>query len=58
MPADLSIASPSPGATRFMEVADAMAGPDGLAPILAGIRIHPALSEVLTAAVGNLREEG
>ena len=42
-------------ALLIQEVADAMAITENLTPILAGIHIHPALSEVIMAAIGNLR---
>ena len=41
-------------ALLIQEVADAMASTENLTPILAGIHIHPALSEVITTAIGNL----
>jgi mycothione reductase len=43
-------------AILIQEVADAMGALENLTPILAGIHIHPALSEVIPAAIGNLQE--
>jgi dihydrolipoamide dehydrogenase len=43
-------------AVLIQEVADAMGTLENLTPIIAGIHIHPALSEVIPAAIGNLRE--
>jgi len=43
-------------AILIQEVADAMSSLENLTPILAGIHVHPALSEVITAAIGNLRD--
>jgi mycothione reductase len=43
-------------AILIQEVADAMGTVETLTPVLAGIHIHPALSEVIPAAIGNLRE--
>jgi mycothione reductase len=45
-------------AILIQEVADAMGSLETLTPILAGIHIHPALAEVIPAAIGNLEEPG
>jgi mycothione reductase len=42
-------------AVLIQEVVNAMASLENLTPLLAGVHIHPALSEVITAAIGNLR---
>jgi pyruvate/2-oxoglutarate dehydrogenase complex dihydrolipoamide dehydrogenase (E3) component len=42
-------------AILIQEVVNAMASAENAAPLLAGIHIHPALSEVITSALGNLK---
>jgi mycothione reductase len=43
-------------AILIQEIADAMGTLENLTPVLAGIHIHPALSEIIPAAIGNLRD--
>jgi len=43
-------------AILIQEIADAMGTMENLTPLLAGIHIHPALSEIIPAAIGNLQD--